>query len=247
MALKELLRKNLGYNEMELEELSVRETKFTTKGDDVLNVAFENLEDVKELHVRKAESRNDDIMLRNFIPPNFFDRYMALNVLCTERRARDGNLKTQLRFGKSDVEVFVKYRDEQSGFRKVDLDEFADMSSIPHFNHRIKWRKVNDKPPRRKVDYGANRGNQEKGKTTEKVTERKQGLIRANSNSTASEKKKSKIAAESSSSSSAGSGSDDEDDDNEKSEAMEETEEAEESEIFQTPAGGKTTDSDQSL
>ena len=43
------LREKLGYNEAELSDLSLVETKFATKGDDVLNVAMSNQEHIREL------------------------------------------------------------------------------------------------------------------------------------------------------------------------------------------------------
>ena len=96
IALKNFLAEQLDYNEEELEQLIIRETKFATNGDTILYVAMELLEHMKELHMRKAECKNNQITIINYVPPNFFDRFMFLSKLCTEKRSTDKSLKTQL-------------------------------------------------------------------------------------------------------------------------------------------------------
>ena len=233
------LRTKLGYNDEELSELSLVETKFATKGDDVLNVAISNQEHIRELHMRRAESQNDNIIVRNFIPPNFYQRYMTINQICTDRQAEDPRLKTQLRFGKSDVELFTKYRVEEFGYRLAKLDDFMVTAELPLFDHNLKWRKVIEKPPRRKINYGNNtvgRTNvrQSKDGQTKDHTpaNRQTGIIRVNSNSLNNELKKHKLSTTSSSSSS------DEDealnDDSKDDKGME-------TDTFSTPTGRKET------
>ena len=109
-AFKEFCEYNLNYSLEELNNLKVAETRISTKGDDIINVAMANEDDAKELFVRRAESKNDNITVRCYIPPNFHERFMALNKICTEKRRDDSNLKTQLRFGRKDVEVYTKIK-----------------------------------------------------------------------------------------------------------------------------------------
>ena len=130
---KNFLKDRLGYIDEELDTLSLVETKFATKGDNVLNIAMSNQEHIRELHVRRAECQDDSITVRNFIPPNYYDRYMALNRICAEKRAVEPDLKTQLRFGKTDVEVFIKYRGEPMGYKVTKLEDFTDTSQLPPF------------------------------------------------------------------------------------------------------------------
>ena len=185
------------------------ETKFATKGDDVLNVAMTDQSHIRELHVRRAESQNDSITVRNFIPPNFYKRYMSINRICSDRRAENPRLKTQLRFGKSDIELFTKYRGEEQGYRFTKLEDYMDTNELPTFDHDLKWRRVVEKPPRRKIVYGNNkvaRSNsrqRQEGQTSDQTpASRQTGLIRANSNSVSNELKKHKLSTTSSSSSS---------------------------------------------
>ena len=71
---------------------------------------------LKKCTPERLESRNENIVLRSYIPPNFHARFMCLSRICTEKRAGNPLLKTQLRFGKSDVEVFTKIKCEEVGF-----------------------------------------------------------------------------------------------------------------------------------
>ena len=62
-----VLADQLGYNSDELDELSVVETKFATKGENVLYVAMSLQEHIKKIHMRKAESWNNHIIVRNYV------------------------------------------------------------------------------------------------------------------------------------------------------------------------------------
>ena len=203
-AIKEFLRYNLNYSTQELDELKIAETRMSTRGDDIVNIALEDDMDVRELYIRKAESRNENLIVRSYIPPNYHERFMTLNKICAEKRSNDPSLKTQLRFGKQDIEVFTKTKGEETGYRKVELDDFTDMSAVPEFNFTIKWRKFTDKPPRRtqknwedlgqrpstiglyhKTNHVKQTGDPTTGKTANVLT-------RANSNTTTSRSKKQK-------------------------------------------------------
>ena len=88
------------------------------KGDDIINVAMATEDKIRELYTRKAELKNEDIVLRSYIPPNFHRRFMYLNSVCADRRSEDPTLKTQLRFGEKDVEIYVKTKGEEGGVQK---------------------------------------------------------------------------------------------------------------------------------
>ena len=152
-ATKEFMKYNLNYSDDDLVDVMIAETRLSTRGDDIVNVAFVNEVDVKELYVRKAESKNENILLRCYIPPNYYERYMCLNRICADKRAEDPGLKTQLRFGKNDIEVYTKTKGGDAGYRKVKLNEFTDMTLVPNFNHEIKWKVFADKPPRKSCKW----------------------------------------------------------------------------------------------
>ena len=148
-AVKEFLQYNLDYDVEELRSLRIEETRLSTKGDDIMNVALASEDDVHEIYVRQSECRNEKIVVRCYIPPNFYKRFMALNEVCAKKRTDNDDLKTQLRFSNKDVEIFIKYKSEEMGYRKVNISEFTDSNLIPEFDNLVKWKRFTEKPPRR--------------------------------------------------------------------------------------------------
>ena len=103
---------------------------------------------MREIYKRKAEVQNDDIIVKPFIPPQYFARYTALNWLCKERRESDPKLKTQLRFCHKGIEILTKYKGENEPFRAVNMAEFIGNADIPGYDASIKWRIQTDRRPR---------------------------------------------------------------------------------------------------
>ena len=210
-AVEEFLKYKLDYSEDELKEVEIKETRLSTKGDKIINIAMGTVEMIRELYIHKAEVGDDKITVRCYIPPNYHERFMYLNGICTEMRQEDQSLKTQIRFGKKDIEIFTKRKGEEEGYRKVNLVEFTDISKIPEFNHRIKWRRYVDKPPRQRhgqldrqrcrpstqAQYGTGRSTQPEVPPTRKDP-LALPITRANSNSTNSDSKKPRLEASSS-------------------------------------------------
>ena len=170
-----ILKGHLDFNEEELTKLDVRETHMGKE--DFIYFAAGNPEMLREIHVRKAESQNDELKIRNFIPPQLFQRFRAIDRVCAERRKEVEGMKTQLRFGSKEVEVYTKVRDSGEGFKKVDLREFMGENELPPFDHSIRWRRRIDKPERRIPDYGRNRqpdpehpSKEKKGEVTPPIT-----------------------------------------------------------------------------
>ena len=118
------------------------------------------------------------------------------------------------------MELYTKYRGEEAGYRQAKLEDFMDIMELPQFDHELKWRKVVEKPPRRKINYGNStirRSNSSQSKEAQVVAQnpavRNTGMVRANSNSlTNKELKKHKPSTPSSSSSSSGEEEDMDDD-----------------------------------
>ena len=151
---REFLSYHLAFNEEDLNLMDIRETKSSK---DTIYVALGNSDMIREIYLRKAESKNDDFFLRNYVPPGFYDRYMAISEVCNKRRADNSNLKTQMKFGTKDVEVFTKLKNGNEGYRKVDLREIMGDTELPAFQHNIQWKKFADRPARRKIDYTSRR------------------------------------------------------------------------------------------
>ena len=156
--IKDFLASELAYEPYELKELNICETKLATNGENIIYLALEDHEQVKEIHLRKAELKNDTINTRNFIPPNFYERFIYLNKICKDERQRNPDMKTQLRFGHRDIEIFVKYRGDKAPFKKIKISELTDPDLVPGFDHSIQWKRHTDRPPRRTLRKPAEPG-----------------------------------------------------------------------------------------
>ena len=216
--LNTFLLKYLGYNKEELCELSLEETKFSTLGEDILYVTMAEKDQINELHIQRAESYNENITVRNYIPPNFHNRFVHLNQICAEQRRLDSSLKTQLWFGHGDIEVNTKHKGEGVGFKLVKLSDFTDIMAVPKFDHRIRWKWFVDKPPRQKISYCQENPSKGKQGMARPVTGKTDNnlplktLTRQHSKEEASYSKKVRLSAQSSSSASS---SDEDEDTNE--------------------------------
>ena len=151
-AVENFLAYYLDFDKEDLENLDIKETKIGK--DDVVYLAAGNEDMIREIRFRKADSKNDDIFLRNFIPPHFHARYMHISKVCSEERMKDNNLKTQMRFGHQDVEVFVKTKGKDEAFRKIELRDFLELKDVPQFDNSVTWKPQNSQPTRRKLEYG---------------------------------------------------------------------------------------------
>ena len=63
-----------------------------------------------------------------------------------------------MRFGKHDIEIYIKRKGEDEQYRKVDFERICKEEDIPKFNHELKWRKKNDTADRRRADLSPARG-----------------------------------------------------------------------------------------
>ena len=146
-ALKEHLKFFLHYDEDELREIRVGATQICQK-DDILYTAFENFEDIKELHSRAVACKDERVQMRNFVPPQFYKRYMFLSKRCSEVRANDRNKKTQLRFNDGDIEVLIKEKGTPEPYRTIKLEDICNLEDLPEYDHGQEWRSRKDRPIR---------------------------------------------------------------------------------------------------
>ena len=149
-AVKSHLAKQYSYNQEELDTINIIETKRTHKYN-IVYVVVENERDIRDMYYRKAECKNDKTTIKNFIPPQYHERFLALNKICTARRAEDDYLKTQIRFGEKDLIILTKEKGSDSPFKAEDLLNFIGDHELPAFDMSIKWRIQADRPPRRRI------------------------------------------------------------------------------------------------
>ena len=153
---KEYLKYYLDFDDEELEKIQIEDSKLAAN-DDVIYVALSNEEQVREIYRRKAFSENDDLILRDYIPPQFHSRYMAIAAKAKEVRANDNTIKTQIRWGNNDIEIFTRLKGSEEAFKKMDLLEFMDKTTLPDFDDTVKWKNRENNLFKRKTTIGRER------------------------------------------------------------------------------------------
>ena len=148
----------MAFEDDELEDMVIKETR-EAASDNIIYMAMEDQKHAKKIYYWKADSRKDSIEVKNYILPQFFEQFKALNRLCAARQVEDKQLKMQLRFGEKDLEVYVKKKGTNGQFRKVELNEFVGKEvELPPFYAGIKWKMNSDRLSRKKLDYTERRG-----------------------------------------------------------------------------------------
>ena len=155
-AVHEYLAYFLNYTEEELKHIAIAETS-VAPNDDIIYTAFEDPQDIKEIHTQVAECGNPAITTRGFIPPQFYQRYMHMSRMCKDLRAENPDTKTQLCFNDKDIELLIKEKGSDEPFKVINTEDYMDPMAIPDFDHTKNWVFRGDKPPRRRIEYAINK------------------------------------------------------------------------------------------
>ena len=130
----------LAFEESELEQMEINETFISAKKDKIIYVAFADTDDIREIYIRIAECGNPDIRTRDYIPPQIYDRYMCISRKCAEIRSENPKIKTQIRFGESELEVLTKVRGSAEPFKPTPLEKLMNTKLLPEYDHSRKWK-----------------------------------------------------------------------------------------------------------
>ena len=148
MAVDEFLSEYMQLNEDERKEFEILETSIAKNDDDMLYVTFADFKSVREIRMRVATIRNEEIKVRNFIPPQFWSRYRFLSNYCNDVRAKDKNIKTMIRFNDHDLEVLFKDKSTEEHYNIVALKDIEENTGkLPKFDHTVLWKRRQDRPP----------------------------------------------------------------------------------------------------
>ena len=140
--------------------MEILETKQCASRNDVIYFVLKDQDHIKEIHYRSAVSCNDDLIIRDYMPPQYHARYVAIGKKAAERRAADKTLNTQIRWGEKDIKIFVKIRSdnntdgEKEHFRKTSLQEFMQDTPLPDFDMELEWKVRKEEKVRKKLVFG---------------------------------------------------------------------------------------------
>ena len=150
-AVRNYLKNYLQFNDEELEAVTILDTKVSPKGDNTIYGVFKDLNTIKDIHWRAASIRNPTIGIRNYVPPQFWSRYMYLNTECSKFREDYPDTKTQLRFSCKDVEILMKKKGTEEPYCVVSYETVTDPRSVPNFDYNMKWQNRANMTPRRQL------------------------------------------------------------------------------------------------
>ena len=121
MAAGEFLQGYLKFTGDDLSDIDITDTKMSGLGDGIMYIVLDMPEKVVHIRRRLADCRNDKVKTRDYIPPQFFDRYKALGRYAAELRSEDPSTKTQIRFLDNDIGLFTKTKGSLLPFLPLDM------------------------------------------------------------------------------------------------------------------------------
>ena len=71
--------------------------------------------------------------------------------MAADMRVNDKTLKTQIRYGKRDVELWAKRRGSDERYYLIPMEEIEKDNRLPKFDHTARWNRKQERPPQRKV------------------------------------------------------------------------------------------------
>ena len=151
MAAAEFLQGYLKFDDADLSDIDITDTKMSAKGDSIMYIVLDCPEKVVNIRKRLADCQNDAVKTREFIPPQFFDRYTALGRYASELRGRKPEVKTQIRFLDNDIGLFTKIRGSMLPFLPVNMMELEEECKLPDIDPKADWKRRTDLPPWRRT------------------------------------------------------------------------------------------------
>ena len=151
MAATEFLMGYLKFDHDDMEDLNISDTKISAKGDGILYLVLDHPDKVKDIRRRISDIQNKDVKTREYIPPHFFNRYTALGRHAQDLRAANIDIKTQIRFEETDIELYTKERGSDGPFQPVGINNASTKVDLPPIDFNAKWRRREDRPALRRV------------------------------------------------------------------------------------------------
>ena len=151
MAAAEFLTAYLKFDHSEMSDIDITDTKLSAKGDEILYIVMDNPEKIRNIRRRLADCRDERIKTREYIPPQFYHRYIALGRIASDMRSKNRNLKTQIRFLQADIALFVKTKGSDDPFTEVMMEEVEETEKLPEIDQKAAWRRKAEQPPWRRT------------------------------------------------------------------------------------------------
>ena len=155
MAAAEYLQEYLRFDQKDLSDLDITDTRTSAKGDNILYIVLDCPQKVINIRKRIADVQHPDVKSRDYIPPQFFERYAALSRYAADLRKEEVLTKTQIRFMERDICLFTKEKGTEEPFRPVNMEELIEKIGLPNIDYKADWKMRNENPPWRRTSPAA--------------------------------------------------------------------------------------------
>ena len=130
----------------------ITDTQVSAKSENLLYIVVADPRNINDIRIRLAECRDPELVSMDFIPPpQYYERYSALAKYAQELRSDNKSIKTQIIFGKSDLELMTKTRGTGNRYETIPMEEIERKTNLPKYDHTIKWTRKQERPLRRRL------------------------------------------------------------------------------------------------
>ena len=151
MAATEFLMEYLRFDQRDLSDTDITDTKMSGKKDDILYVVFGSPTKVRDVRILIGDCGNPDIRTRDHIPPMLCDRYATLSKYAADLRSDNKELKTQIRFIKTDIALFTKKKGTDDPFLQMDMGHIESEINLRGIYYSVTWKKKTERLPWRRT------------------------------------------------------------------------------------------------
>ena len=151
MAAGEFLQGYLKFDENDMNDMDITDTKISGKGDNIMYIVLDCPEKVINIRKRVADCRNENIKMQDYIPPQFFLRYSALSKYSHELRSSNPDIKMQIRFSDDNIVLYTKLKGTQEPFLPENMPELIERIKLPAIDPNADWKRREELPPWRRT------------------------------------------------------------------------------------------------
>ena len=94
--------------ELNMDNLNIRETKMSYNGDSGIMWVTLDKFTVRSIYQRNVSIKNPDIRVITYFPKQLWQKKKNLDIILSEARKKDSKLRTQVRMGDEDLQLFTK-------------------------------------------------------------------------------------------------------------------------------------------
>ena len=132
----EFLSYELGFRREQIIDMDITRVTKTKKPDcKTLYLTLPHKTSVTQIFKRTATVKNNNLRVSNYVVPQFYNRYNALQAHCKVARENNDHLRTKIIYGKEDLVLQEKQQGEKY-YTTVELNKYGE---IPPMDTSLPW------------------------------------------------------------------------------------------------------------